>query len=85
MSGMRMFRDRAGTEWTVWLVRPSVSVDGLSPPGSLLSEDAARGWLAFESAEGRRRFYQHPPDWMELTDAQLAFLLEHAVPVVRGG
>lgn len=31
---MRTFRDRDGTEWTVWLVRPSVSLDGGSPPGA---------------------------------------------------
>jgi hypothetical protein len=80
---MRTFNDAAGTEWTVWMVRPSVSVDGTSPPGSLLSEDAADGWLAFESKQGRRRFYQCPPDWLQLTDQQLAILCAHAAPVVR--
>lgn len=80
---MRTFRDADGIVWTVWLVLPSVSIDGVSPPGAHLSEDSAGGWLAFESARGRRRFYQHPEDWETMTDQQLAVLCAHAVPVVR--
>lgn len=82
---MRTFRDADGTEWTVWLVVPTVSLDGSSPPGAHLSEESAGGWLAFQSAQGRRRFYQHPPDWEALQDRQLAFLCAHAVPVPRTG
>ena len=80
---MRTFRDGGGTEWTVWLVKPTVSLDGVSPPGAHLSEETAGGWLAFESGKGRRRFYQHPPDWESLSDQQLGILCAHAVPVAR--
>jgi hypothetical protein len=80
---MRTFRDAEGTEWTVWRVRPSLSLDGTSAPGSLLSEEVAAGWVAFESRKGKRRFYQPPPDLDELTEAELALLCRHAVLVIR--
>jgi hypothetical protein len=79
---MRTFRDIDGTAWTVWPVFPSVSIDGTSAPGSLLSDDAAGGWLTFESPQGKRRFYQPPPELDELTHAELALLCRHAVAVI---
>lgn len=80
---MRTFKDAEGVEWTVWLVTPSVSIDGVSPPGAHLPEESADGWLAFESVRGRRRFYQYPRAWDTLSDEQLALLCAHAVPVPR--
>ena len=77
----RSFVDASGIGWEVWDVRPSVSVDGVSAPGSLLSEDAAEGWLAFRAPHERRRFYRPPEGWEDFTDEQLAILLHHAVPV----
>ena len=52
----RVSSDAAGRRCHVWEVYPSISVDGTSPPGSLLNEDAAHGWLAFQSGNLRRRF-----------------------------
>jgi hypothetical protein len=75
----RIFTDASGVEWEVWDVRPSLSVDGVSAAGTLLSEEAAGGWLAFQCAQEKRRFYAPPDGWEEFTDAQLAKLCFHAV------
>jgi hypothetical protein len=75
----RIFTDASGVEWEVWDVHPSLSVDGVSAAGTLLSEEAAGGWLAFKCAQEKRRFYSPPEGWEELTDAQLAKLCHHAV------
>jgi hypothetical protein len=75
----REFTDAAGVLWAVWDVQPSISTDGVSAPGILLGEDAAQGWLAFQSPTERRRFYMPPANWETFTDAQLAKLLHHAV------
>jgi hypothetical protein len=77
------FSDAAGRLWEVWDVRPSISVDGTSPPGRLLGEDAEQGWLAFQSGSERRRFYRPPDDWEHFNDAQLSLLLHHAVPQTK--
>ncbi|HEX8390951.1 MAG TPA: hypothetical protein VF665_01235 [Longimicrobium sp.] len=78
---MREFSDARGVQWQVWDVQPTLRVAGGEQPGSLLHEDAAEGWLTFQSASERRRFYQRPPDWESLSDEQLARLCNHAVPV----
>ena len=75
----RSFTDASGIRWEVWDVHPSLSVDGVSAAGSLLSEEAAGGWLAFQSATEKRRFYAPPEGWDEFTDEQLARLCYHAV------
>jgi hypothetical protein len=77
----REFTDREGLRWEVWEVQPSISTDGVSAPGLLLGEDAARGWLAFQCPGQRRRFYMPPDGWESFTDTQLSILLHHAVPV----
>lgn len=78
----REFTDADGVLWAVWDVRPSISTDGVSAPGTLLGEDAAGGWLAFQCPRERRRFYMPPEGWETFTDTQLARLCRHAVPVV---
>ncbi len=78
---MREFSDERGVRWQVWDVEPTLRVAGGDRAGSLLHEDAVDGWLTFQSASERRRFYQRPPDWDTLTDEQLALLCKHAVPV----
>jgi len=73
----REFRDARGKRWEVWDVFPSQTISG-QDPGTLLNEDAARGWLAFRSGQERRRFFGPPPDWDSLSDEQLALLCHHA-------
>lgn len=77
----RIYTDSAGIRWEVWDVRPSVSLDGVSPPGSLLSEEAAEGWLTFQASHQRRRFYMVPEGWDQFTDSEMELLCKHAVPV----
>ena len=77
----REFTDADGLLWSVWNVQPSIRTDGGSLPGTLLSEEAAGGWLAFQCPGHRRRFYMPPSDWDSLSDAQLAKLCHHAVRV----
>jgi hypothetical protein len=77
----REFTDADGLHWAVWDVQPSISTDGVSAPGMLLGEDASQGWLAFQCAGERRRFYMPPAGWETFTDAQLAKLCHHAVKV----
>jgi len=74
----REFTDPQGGRWEVWDVYPTVPISGRA---HTLSEDAAEGWLAFQSAREKRRFYRPPPGWAEMTDEQLVFLCRHAVPV----
>ena len=76
---VRGFVDAQGVRWQVWEVRPTLSLDGTSAPGAHLKEEMAGGWLAFQSAAGRRRFYPLPDHWESLSDAELAILLHHAV------
>ncbi len=77
---LREFRDGRGVDWQVWDTRPTLRI-GEEIPGAHLHEDAIEGWLTFQSASERRRFYQVPPGWDELSDGDLARLCEHAVPV----
>jgi hypothetical protein len=77
----RTFRDHDGVQWEVWSVTPTLRVDGSSAPGTLLSEETASGWLAFQGPREKRRFYQVPQDWEQFTDQQLCVLLKHSVIV----
>lgn len=72
----REFVETNGRRWEVWDVYPTVSISGA---GVGPSEDAAEGWLAFQSGREKRRFYRPPPGWAEMTDQQLAILCAHAV------
>lgn len=80
-SGVREVRDATGRDWRVWSVVPSQS----EQRGSIkrVGAEYQGGWLAFESFDGteRRRLPDHPADWQTHSDAELAGLLERAVPV----
>jgi hypothetical protein len=77
---LREIRDERGIEWQVWDTRPTLRL-GDEAAGAHLHEDAVAGWLTFQSATERRRFYQVPAGWEELSDGDLARLCEHAVAV----
>ena len=47
------------------------------------SSPLAKGWLAFESRNERRRLAPIPPAWSSLADADLSALLERATPTHR--
>ena len=80
-SGVREIRDALGRDWRVWSVIPSQSEER----GTLkrVGAEYQRGWLAFESFDGaeRRRLPDYPIDWPSRSDAELADMLDRAVPV----
>ncbi len=45
-----------------------------------IAEGLSRGWLAFESANDRRRLVPIPPGWESLSDAELEALCARASP-----
>ena len=80
----RTFTDRDGVEWQVYDV---VTVAGFGRPGApqLAPHSevfrAARTWLMFESASGKRRLPSIPDDWERASDGELQRLLANATPV----
>ena len=78
----RIFKDPAGTLWTVWDVIP-----GTHNPGTrqlqALPEEMSGGWLCFESLAGKRRLYPIPAGWEELSEDRLDLLCRSAFPVGR--
>ena len=48
-------------------------------PRASLPGELRHGWLAFESKSERRRLAPPPDRWEEMSDAELAALLERAV------
>lgn len=89
----RTFRDKHGRTWDVWEVRPTlverrrtaaqkpVSMERRRYSGapSLLPNDLRQGWLAFQWKQERRRLGPPPVGWTEMTNDELAELLERAV------
>ncbi len=78
---VRDFVDGNGVNWKVWPVSP----DSLQPKTAAedyLGEYEA-GWLCFESASGRRRLPEYPPNWERLYDAELCALLRVATVVPK--
>jgi hypothetical protein len=47
----------------------------------LLGEEWARGWLAFETTDEKRRLSAFPQNWSELAESTLEDLCRSAVPV----
>ena len=78
---LREFRDERGVEWQAWDTQPALRIFGEAAAGLHLHEDAVGGWLTFQSATERRRFYQVPEDWDSLSDDELRRLCRHAVEV----
>jgi hypothetical protein len=83
----REFTDEGGRRWTVWDVFPTLAErrerDAGPPPGvherrrfiesrTRIAARMARGWLAFEAADGeRRRLAPIPSDWAHKSTEQL--------------
>jgi hypothetical protein len=69
----RTFLARNGTIWSVRRIESTATV---SVPG------APREWLAFQDATGsdRRRIFNVPPNWEDLSDERLDLLRRHAEP-----
>ncbi len=77
---MRVLRDSAGVQWTVFEVkRQSSSRDGWK----YLPEEFGGGWLCFESSLSKRRLTPIPPRWHDCTDDQLERMLGQAQAVNR--
>jgi hypothetical protein len=70
---IRTFRARNGTLWSVRRIESSAMV---VVPG------ASREWLAFQDESGtdRRRIFNIPPNWEEMSDERLDLLRRHAEP-----
>jgi hypothetical protein len=93
----RTFRDGHGRTWDVWEVRPTLverrELAAQPPPSldrrryshapSLLPADLRQGWLAFQWKQERRRLGPPPVGWIDMSDDELAELLERAVPSGR--
>lgn len=70
------FLDAAGTRWRIWNTVPI--------SGAVINPGFDKGWLTFESEEGKlRRLAPIPPGWEELPDDRLVALLQRANEVPR--
>lgn len=79
----RKFKDRFGHAWEVWEVTPS-AIDPRRPRAASPARLSARlreGWLAFQTANEKRRLTPVPPNWETLDSAGLLTLLEVATTV----
>jgi hypothetical protein len=68
----RAYRDPSGTEWDVF------EVHRLAGRSESVRPALAGGWLAFVSAEEKRRLPRYPADWMQRSDDELQELLREA-------
>jgi hypothetical protein len=70
---IRSFRARNGSTWTVSRIESSARV---------LVPGAPREWLAFQDESGtdRRRVFNVPPNWEDLSDERLDLLRRYAEP-----
>jgi hypothetical protein len=78
---LREFIDKHGIVWNVWDITPE-SMHPVTVREFFLGE-YQEGWLAFESANERRRLSSWPEDWASLSDEELAALCERAKPAPR--
>ena len=76
---MRTVADSTGTVWTVFEVKKA----GAGDQWTYLPEQFGNGWLCFESDVAKRRLTPIPPEWSEMSDAELLGLQKKAQPVVR--
>jgi hypothetical protein len=90
----RTFTDTRGRVWEVWEVQPafierrSGKSEAAKPaerrrrkePRASLPNDLRGGWLAFQYGKERRRLTPTPSGWEEMSDTQLAELVERATP-----
>jgi hypothetical protein len=70
---LRTFRARNGSIWSVRRIESTATV---IVPG------APREWLAFQDESGtdRRRIFNVPPNWEDLSDERLDLLRRYAEP-----
>lgn len=71
---IRDFTDSTGVRWQVWATTPT--------HGNVRPQFTG-GWLAFESADERRRLVPVPDAWTDADDGVLRELLAQAVAVAR--
>src|SRR4051812_3882453 len=79
----RIFTDVRGVAWDVWDVVPR-SATGDSPhagPTTIIGP-LARGWLAFQAGDARRRLAPIPASWEEASEEQLRRWCAEALAVV---
>jgi hypothetical protein len=76
---VREFRDARGELWRAWPVTPGQAREGRTAQRYL--GDFQKGWICFEALESsaRRRLPKQPPRWTDLTDSELAGLLDEAI------
>jgi hypothetical protein len=78
---LREFVDKSGIAWNVWDITPE-SMHPVTVREFFLGE-YQEGWLAFESANERRRLANWPKNWATLSDEELEALCERAKPAPR--
>ena len=71
---LRTFRAGDGSQWTVWSIRTAGAGAVAKPPAE---------WLAFQNEDctERRRLFDVPAGWSELSDERLDLLRQVAEPV----
>jgi hypothetical protein len=71
---LRTFRAGDGSQWTVWSIRAGSAGVVAGPPAE---------WLAFQNEDctERRRLFDIPAGWDELSDERLELLRRVAEPV----
>ena len=91
----RQFIDPQGRTWQVWEVIPTFAERRVlqkvvarerrvsNRPRASLPVEMREGWLAFQSANERRRMAPTPLGWELLSDRELVELLQQAVPIGR--
>jgi hypothetical protein len=78
--GHRRFTDEDEVGWDVWEVGSPAALGSLT--ARLLAERRRSGWLVFESDTGeKRRLVRYPPDWLSISDFELAHWCAKAVRV----
>jgi hypothetical protein len=79
----RIFTDVRGVAWDVWDVVPrSAAGDAHHAGPTAITGELARGWLAFQSPDARRRLAPIPFAWDEASDEQLRRWCTEALAVV---
>jgi len=79
----RIFTDVRGVGWDVWDVFPRSATGGAQRSGpTAITGPLARGWLAFQAGEARRRLAPIPALWEEASDEQLRRWCAEAMAVV---
>jgi hypothetical protein len=78
----REFVDKEGRTWEVWEVHPTIAADGRDPSRvPAIAPSLRNGWLAFRSANERRRIVPVPTSWDRLGEDDLRLLLKQAAVV----